>query len=137
MLIKGLLIGPHFHRVARHLWLHVHFTSHFFYVWHVIMYQCSYLSDTEPSNLFLGPLISTALVQSTVDKVLLTSYYSVVDWWNYFIEIFQLTWLGDGDEDEIWLRSRWLEICVIGKGDQIITDPGSNLLNDLHSCPLD
>ncbi len=70
------------------------------------MYQRSHLSDAEPPNLFLGPLISTALVQSTVDKVLLTSYYSVVDWRNYFIEIFQLTWLGDGDEDEIRPRSR-------------------------------
>jgi len=34
-LIEGLLTGPHFHRVARYLWLHVHFTSHSSYVWQV------------------------------------------------------------------------------------------------------
>ena len=36
LLIEGLLIGPHFHRVARHLWLHIHFTSHSSYVWHMV-----------------------------------------------------------------------------------------------------
>jgi len=39
LLIEGLLIGPHFHRVARHLWLHVHSTSHSSYVWHNLWCQ--------------------------------------------------------------------------------------------------
>jgi len=48
LLIEGLLIGPHFHRVARHLWLHVHSTSHSSYVWQMLSKPASY-SSPQPS----------------------------------------------------------------------------------------
>jgi len=56
LLIEGLLIGPHFHRVARHLWLHVHFTSHSSYVWQVMspdVYWYSLIFIYSLSHLFL------------------------------------------------------------------------------------
>ncbi len=45
LLIEGLLIGSHFHRVARHLWLHVHFTSHSSYVWQLVRVLAQWRPD--------------------------------------------------------------------------------------------